>query len=291
MLKASDIRIRDPFIVVEEDAYYLFGSTDINSWSGKAESFLCYRSHDLIHYEYPVAAFLPPAGFWSDIHYWAPEVHTYKGRYYMFASFKAEGRSRGTQILLSNHVQGPYLPITEGPFTPSQWECLDGTLYIENEIPYAIFCHEWVQVGDGEICAVQLSVDLKSMVGEPTVLFTASQAPWVVSHETLKDGTKAYVTDGPYLHRMKDDSLLMLWSSFSSTGYAIGQAKSENGVLGPWKQVEEPLFANDGGHGMLFKKKDGSLWLTIHTPNDLPNERPVYVEMEEINGLLRKRVC
>ena len=288
-MKASEIRIRDPFVVVEEDAYYLFGSTDTNSWSGKAESFLCYRSVDLIDFENPVPAFLPPSGFWSDINYWAPEVHRYQGKYYMFASFKAEGRCRGTQVLGADHVQGPYRPITEGPFTPSGWECLDGTFFMENGKPYAVFCHEWVQVGDGEICAVELSSDLKTTIGKPTVLFTASQASWAVSHETLADGTKAYVTDGPFLHRMKNGTLLMIWSSFSSKGYALGQAISSGGVFGPWRQVDEPLFLNDGGHGMLFQRHDGSLWLAIHTPNNTPNERPIFIEIEEVEHRLKAK--
>gem|GEM_PF-5943964 len=42
MLKLSDIRIRDPFIlpVVSEKTYYLYGTTDTNTWNGSGVGFL-----------------------------------------------------------------------------------------------------------------------------------------------------------------------------------------------------------------------------------------------------------
>ena len=51
-------------------------------------------------------------------------------------------------------------------------------------------------------------------------------------------------------------------------------------------QSAQPVYSGDGGHGMLFKKLDGTLYLTIHTPNQTPNERPIFVEMEERDGTL-----
>jgi len=42
---------------------------------------------------------------------------------------------------------------------------------------------------------------------------------------------------------------------------------------GPWKQLPEPLFSNDGGHGMIFKTFDDVLLIALHQPNRSPNER------------------
>jgi hypothetical protein len=122
-MKTADIQIRDPFVVPEpkENAYYLFGTTDKNCWRGPAEGFDCYRSKDLREWEGPIPAFRPPASFWATQNFWAPEVHRFGGRYYMFASFKAERRYRGTQILSSAHIAGPYAPLTDGPITPPDW--------------------------------------------------------------------------------------------------------------------------------------------------------------------------
>ena len=54
---------------------------------------------------------------------------------------------------------------------------IDGTLYISKVgTPYMVFCHEWKQIHDGTVCAVELSPDLKKSVGEPRELFKASSA-------------------------------------------------------------------------------------------------------------------
>ena len=34
-----------------------------------------------------------------------------------------------------------------------------------------VFCHEWLQVFDGQIAAVPLSDDLGEAIGEPEILF------------------------------------------------------------------------------------------------------------------------
>jgi len=81
--------------------------------------------------------------------------------------------------------------------------------------------------------------------------------------------------------------LLMLWSSFSNTGYAIGYARSVSGdIQGPWVQEKEPLFSQDGGHGMMFRTFEGKLMLTIHSPNITHKEHLLLFEMEDRNGRL-----
>lgn len=73
----------------------------------------------------------------------------------------------------------------------------------------------------------------------------------------------------------------MLWSSIGSKGYAMGIARSASeDILGPWVQEEKPFFAEDGGHGMLFRALDGALHLAVHTPNKSPNERAVFIPMK-----------
>ncbi|WP_030154623.1 glycoside hydrolase family 43 protein [Glycomyces sp. NRRL B-16210] len=282
MPSLRDIQIRDPFVlhVVEEERYYLFGSTDEDIWKGPATGFDAYWSADLEHWHGPVPAFRPAADFWSHTQYWAPEVHRYEGAFYMFATFTAEGRRRGTQALRSARPEGPYEPWSDGPLTPPEWECLDGTLHVEDGVPYLVFCHEWKDVGDGEVQAVRLTKDLRAAEGEPRLLFTASQAPW--ARPIHRPEMIAHVTDGPYLHRTGDGRLLMLWSSMGEEGYALGVATSESGsVAGPWTQAPKALWPTDGGHGMVFTGPDGGLRLALHHPNRTPDERARFIEVEE----------
>jgi hypothetical protein len=200
----------------------------------------------------------------------------------MFASFKDEGRRRATHILTADSPLGPFAPLGAEAVTPPDWECLDGTLFVENGQPWIVFCHEWVQVKDGEMCALALSPDLKTPLGAPQRLFCASEAPWVIA---LHPGD--YVTDGPFLYRAANGELLLVWSSFGDQGYAMGIARSTSGTLrGPWQQDAQPLFAKDGGHGMLFRTFSGKLMVTLHTPNLTPHERPVFMELAEDKGQL-----
>ena len=146
-----------------------------------------------------------------------------------------------------------------------------------------VFCHEWVQVGDGTICAIRLNPDLKSALGSPIVLFSASSADWTVEVKT--HGVTGKVTDGPFLYGNKLGHLLMLWSSVGKEGYAMGLAASTNGeVTGPWVQQEDLLYRADGGHGMFFTDFSGQLYLTLHRPNNSPNERPHFFPVAEQHG-------
>lgn len=285
MLKTGEIHIRDPFVlpILAEKQYYLYGTRGPQSWTDSATGIDYYTSPDLQDWDGPFPAFQPPTGFWADRNFWAPEVHPYHNQYYMFASFKAEGVCRGTQILAANTPRGPFLPISDGPVTPRDWECLDGTLFVDHhDQPWMVFCHEWVQVGDGEVCAIPLSDDLKAATGEPQLLFHASEAPW--TQEINSKSRKGFVTDGPWLHRLVSGAPMMLWSSFSTGGYTVGMATADSGAItGPWRQLPEPLYAGDGGHCMVCRTFEGQLLLAYHRPNASPDERPYFVPLRE-NG-------
>jgi hypothetical protein len=277
----SEIQLRDPFVlpVAEERTYYVFGTTDPDPWSGPGIGFDCYRSADLAEWHGPFPAFRPPAGFWSPGCYWAPEVHRVGDGWFMFATFTGADGHRGTQVLRAPHPQGPYDAWSDGAVTPLEWQSLDGTLHLDDSGPWLVFCHEWVQCGDGEVCAVRLAEDLRGTVGEVTILFRASDAPWV-------SGVR--VTDGPYLYRPagggNGNELRMLWSSMGAAGYAMGVAHSETGsVLGPWRQDPEPIWAADGGHGMVFETFDGETFVAFHSPNDTPHERAVLRSLADID--------
>src|SRR5690606_37725511 len=136
-------------------------------------------STDLEEWHGPIPAFRPTPDFWSQTQYWAPEVHRFGDAYFMFATFTADGRRRGTQVLRAERPEGPYAPWSDGPVTPSDWMCLDGSPHVEDGVPWLVFCHEWRDVGDGEMWAQRLTEDLRAPVGEPVLLFRASAAPWV----------------------------------------------------------------------------------------------------------------
>ena len=89
--------------------------------------------------------------------------------------------------------------------------------------------------------------------------------------------------------RTADGTLLMLWAAYSRDGYTQGLARSSNGEIdGMFKQVK-PLFMKDGGHGMVFRTKEGKLMMTLHAPNSHLDERPYFFEVVEEDGLLHRK--
>ncbi len=273
-MKTNEINIRDPFVLTCNKKYYMYGTRSNECWSDNAYGLDVYVSDDLLEWSGPKEIFARTPAFPYTQNYWAPEVHRYRDRFYMFVSFKAPGVCRGTSILAADKPDSIFAPHSNGNVTPGDWECLDGTLYVSKEgIPYMVFCHEWVQAVDGEICAIRLTEDLRAAAGEPMLLFRASEAAWVRQH------SGGYVTDGPFLHRLPDGQLIMIWSSFGDEGYAMGMAKSDNGeITGRWIQTSSPMFAKDGGHGMIFKTLDNRTMTALHSPNAKLKERPVFVE-------------
>lgn len=267
MLKREEIRIRDPFILTDrkENCYYMYGTTALVPGSIAAgSSFTVYKSRDLEHFEEGRVVFdASTCNFWGAYDFWAPEVHVWNGKYYLFGSCKSDSRHRGTQIFVCDTPDGNFVPVSLGAATPADWECLDGSFFVEDGVPYLVFSHEWTQVGDGEICAVRLSDDLSHAIGEPTVLFRASDNPDV--SEIDGEGSGRYVTDGPFLFQKENGRIGMIWSSFYRGRYLVLEAESES-LFGKWEH-HGSRFDFDGGHAMLFETLDGERMIALHRPN------------------------
>lgn len=202
----------------------------------------------------------------------------------MFATFKDSNAVGGTAILIADNPLGPFKEHGDKKITPEEWECIDGTFYVSPKgKPYMVFVHEWVQIKDGTICAIELSEDLKTAVSKPIVLFHASEAKaWIKAFESEKRPGKNYVTDGPFLYRTNQGRLIMIWSSFGEEGYTEAIAYSDNGdITGNWIQEERLLFKKDGGHGMIFRDYQENLFLSLHTPNEHLKEHPEFYKLEE----------
>ena len=280
-MKREEIRIRDPFILADKKTktYYMYGTTDLvyDSYASYPK-FSVYVSKDLENFEGPFVVFDgEKEHFWGVRDYWAAEVWEYDGKYYLFGSFKADGKCRATQILKSESPLGPFKPLSERPQTPDGWECLDGTLWVENGTPYMVFCHEWLQCEDGEVCAVELSKDFKQAAGNPFLLFKASDNPYVSAF--VGGGFQnCRVTDGPFLFR-ENGKLKMIWSSHSGGKYSVLEAVADN-LTGPWSHLP-PRFDFDGGHAMRFEAFDGKKYFSLHQPNLPSNERAVFIPYEE----------
>lgn len=275
-LTRADFQIRDPFVLPDNGTYYLYESKPWNGGKGVGVR----TSTDLeLWSEKRMAMTLPPEV--KNTAVWAPEVHKYDGAYWLFTTltfapdaahpirpmlqegFTGGGlQPRGVWVFRSESPLGPFRPVKAGSVTPPEWMCLDGTLWVEDGVPWMVFCHEWCQTGNGRMMAAPMSKDLSRFTAEPIELFRAACIPGA-----------GHVTDGPFLMKPKSSGLRMIWSNFlKDSGYCVLQCQSKSGkITGPW-HMHTPLYTRDGGHGMIFQRHDGQMMLSLHQPNS-KNER------------------
>lgn len=274
---SSQFRVRDPFIFADRKTrtYYLYETTPWNTGRGVNVR----TSKDLRTWSAPRRVMDMPKGVRCRS-VWAPEVHEYKGAYYLFATPTLEPdpnfpiRSmaddpsfappecyaltrRGTWIWKADSPLGPFREHSDMSATPHDYVALDGTLLIDPDgSPWMIYCHEWTQMKIGRMDAGRLKDDLSGLAEKPVELFRADDA-----------FGPGHVTDGPYCYRSpKSGKLFMIWSKFCDRSYSVVSCESESGkALGPWKNFKI-VFADNGGHGMILKTFEGELKLVMHKP-------------------------
>lgn len=289
MIKTGIRSFRDPFVLVTDGAYYLYGTDVLHGWDDCTWG--CYKNCGELSGKWekvPSPIYEKPEHALKNC--WAPEVHAYNGAYYMLASyFSSDINHRGCTILRSLSPEGPFVEITDGVITPRDWDCIDGTLYIDGQgAPWLVFVHEWTSTPDkvGTMAVARLTDDLSALASEPRELFRADSPSW----------TSHGCTDGPFIYKTVDGQLLMLWSNFIGKSYTVGIARSKDGRIdGEWTHDEKLLFSKeisgdkDGGHGMIFRDRKGDLYLSIHSPNIATaeeKEEVIFVPVVEENGTL-----
>ena len=51
-------------------------------------------------------------------------------------------------------------------------------------------------------------------------------------------------------------------------------------ISGNWSIDDKLIYEKNGGHGMIFKDKNGTDLFVFHTPNQTPLERPCINEID-----------
>jgi len=281
MTDANISPVRDPFVLLENGVYYMYatGWVCYKNTSGRLEG-------DWVKLPGPICR-IPENALDN---FWAPEVHRYKGKFYMFTTYRSSLTGhRGSTVLCSDSPEGPFTEISRGHLTPRDWDCIDSTFYVDPQgQPWMVFVHEWTSMPDGvgTFAAAKLSPDLTELISEPVELFRGDEPAWA----------KLGVTDGCFLYTTEKGELLILWSNFCAQGYCVAVARSSNGRPdGKWIHEEKLLYSKDsygdydGGHGMIFATPEGKKYLVLHAPNDNDRgrgETPRFIPIREEDGKL-----
>lgn len=294
----NDIGLSDPFIMADAETqrYYMTG-TGGGLW----------RSADLETWEdlgFPITL-NKEAWMGATPQVWASEIHRVDGMYYNLSTYTngniqidADGHPRrAVHIMSSSLPQGKYSLISGGDaiYLPVEKTTLDGTFFEDTDGKrYLVYCHEWIQNGNGTIEYIELKPDMTGTHGDAVVMTRAHDAIWNTSP----------VTDGPYLFRTKTGRLGMIWTSWHGDRYVQGVAYSSTGKLsGPWVHEPLPITPDNYGHGMLFHTFDGQLLMSIHSHRNINldaqhfERHPVLFVMDDSGDRLqtimeyRERIC
>lgn len=276
-MKREDLHIRDPFVFCRDGKYYLLGTTGDDCWN-KGSNLLLYESTDLENFSQKCVMVKGDyLNGYTNI--WAPELHEYEGRYYLIFSVYREDKGRGSIIFVSDDINGEFKPLTGEYITPEKWGCLDATLFVYKGEPYLCFSNEWTTPitgdGDGSLFIAKLSRDLKTIADKPRKIISGKYSGFAVEINERNE-VFGYVAEGPYLYE-ENGNVVLLWSTFTKTGYSVIKSVSKNGIYGEY-EFEKKIFEKDGGHCMRFKAFNGKTLITLHQPNFSPNERMKLIE-------------
>lgn len=278
-MNVNELRVRDPFIFSENGMYYLIGTTGNDCWERGSDLSL-YSSRDLTEFE-RVRTMVGKDTLEGYTQIWAPELHRFRGRYYLILSLFREDKGRGSMILVSPSLREDFVPLTGEYVTPPGWWCLDATLFVWKDKPYLIFSNEWVRTvnrdGDGSLFVAELNEELTALVSAPEKIVSGKGCGFAVEC-THSDGVKGYIAEGPFAVEEKG-KIALYWSTIAKDGYCVAKSVAED-IFGEYR-FEKMVFSRDGGHAMVFDDFSGERKITFHQPNASPFERMKVFGLEQ----------
>lgn len=177
-MERKDLHIRDPFVYAENGIYYLLGTTGSDTWE-RGSNLVLYASRDLETFE-KKCVLVTDGSLSSYKNIWAPELHFYRGKYYLIVSVFRDDLGRGSLILVSESLDNNFKMLTGNYVTPKGWGCLDATLFVYENTPYLCFSNEWMtpisRDGDGSLFIAKLKDDLTELIGEPKKIVSGKES-------------------------------------------------------------------------------------------------------------------
>jgi beta-xylosidase len=241
------------------DPYVVESGADFYAYATQRDDlgFQCLHSKDLVHWERLPDVFKPS---WADDHYWAPEVHAWKGKWYLVYS----ARNRMTHkhdvaIAVGDSAHGPFhewSKLVDG--STNNVGDIDATLYLDEKRPFLLYSAE----DPRSIEIVPLSGDLSHTVGEPTMLLKPDRP------------IEKQITEAPTLVK-RDDRYWLFYSTgwFQSNKrdacYQIWAASSPR-LFGPYVKPPKPLITTkpeevySPGHQCILDLPTGESWILYH---------------------------
>lgn len=272
----SQVPLADPYILLEGDTYYAYGTND-------ADGIRCYTSNDLRVWKYEGLA-LNKANTTETKWFWAPEVYHVKGKYIMYYS-----ANEHLYAATANSPKGPFVQV--GTYQMNDLigdeKCIDSHVFIDTDSTAYIF---FVRFTDGNcIWQAKLSDDfITPIAGTLRKCFAVSQS-WENKMGRVNEGPNVIKHGRRYF-------LTYSGNDYQSQDYAVGYAYTNNIASGNWtKYAQNPILRRwddlvGTGHHSLFYDRDSVLRIVFHAHNSKETIHPrlMYIGTMQLrsNGLV-----
>lgn len=266
--------IGDPFVLKVDDQYYMYATSEPHT------GFKVWQSDDLTNWEEKELAYdhSDQEKKWAIGDFWAPEVIEYEEQFYMVYSAREYVGSLKISIAVSDDPLGPFKDVAVD-IIPENGSYIDGHIFIDDtDQPYLYYVKDnYENIINGnhisQIYVQEMSDDLLSVEGEPTLLLTPDQS-WEFPYGEYQ------WNEGPYVLK-NDDTYYLMYSAnyFASPLYAVGYATSDS-PMGPFEKAEEnPILLEDvengisgPGHNSVTVGLDDKTLYTIYHVHTDPEE-------------------
>lgn len=269
-IKTNVANIGDPFILREDNGYYMYATSD-------ATGFRVFYSEDLTEWKDLGLCYNGLEG-WGYMDFWAPEVVKHGGRYIMYFTAKDKKTdSLRTGVAVADRPEGLFKD-TGKPMFDFGYATIDASAFTDDDgksyLYYVKDCSQNIVGGvrTSQIFAAEMNEDMLSLKGEGKLIATPdcdwemhpdwqwNEAPSVVKHKG-----KYYLTYSV--------------NCFDSLYYSVGYAVSDHPMGKFVKAAENPVLKyrenviSGPGHNSFFIDKQKKLRAAfhIHTHYDKPS--------------------
>ena len=250
--RETPVMAADPSIIYENGTFYLFAT-----FGGSGVKY--YSSRDMVNWDDKGFAInkqnFNGASQSSFDAFWAPEVFKYNGKYYLIYSGGTTSNWHiQMHLAVSDKITGGWSYYATIPLERYATLNIDGTVLIEDGKVY-LYYH-----AKDELYAVQLSSDLKSLMGSPKIILAPRQ-PWASHSSVGGEGPAVFKYNGRYYLMYSSNDYYTKW-------YAVGYAVASS-PLGPFtdQTLDNPLLSSsDGpGHNSIFTIDGSNYYIVYHS--------------------------
>ena len=253
-----DVPLPDPYVFVEDETYYIVGTSDRNN-----NVVDCYVTTDFVTYEAYYGIYDPCLyDGWEDRNealVFAPEIYCFDGVYYLYYSAKDDTLVRKCSVVAADNPLGPYEPIVNDEINGLEAPLLHNAEYLKRGLDATVFTDD-----DGKMYMYfTVTKDTQHIVG--VELISPYQADWTTYKELVIPGTLDSESEEILLEweRYRDNKVQIAEAPFMiKSGGKYYLTYSVNGAFNKYYNV--CYAVSDTPMGNFVKPyEEGKLWTNL----------------------------